>query len=317
MSSITNPFDVLIYLDDILVKNLSSLVLTGYIETVTLTQEFDKTLAAGIQMDDRVEKSDQGSVTKFEKEGFTDRNKVCANNDAEQHYLQRDMDGKQFCKEERQIKTTYTTFALNGSLMSYFTTNNQLHHKFSTDIENNNIDVGDLIEIEGVITNESLVMYLDTMINLISIFGTDTLDEIVKQNKCNCNINFSMYLKMITYLENLLTCNNTQDILMHTGNGQAIITVSKGNFMNNQCNAFDKINCHCKVVGKVIKTCTGESDTISLLRKTGQEEFFENFFKKTECLIECLKKSDIMLPTCPPLRIDKSAIQIMPLGIYV
>lgn len=314
----TNPFDVLIYLDDVLVKDLSSLVLTGYIETVTLTQQFDKTLAAGIQLDDRVEKSDQGSVTKFEKEGFTDRSKVCADNESEQHYFQRDMDGKQYFKEERQIKTTFTAFALNGSLMDYFTTNNHLHHKDEIDIQNNNIDVGDLIEIEGTITNQSLLMYIDTLINLIEIFGTDTLDEIVKKNKCSCNINFSMFLKMLKYLEGILGCNNTQDLIMKTGDGGcAILTVSKSNFMNNQCNVFDKINCHCKVVGKVIETCSDEFDSISLLRKTGQEEFFESFFEKTKCLIECLKKNDIMIPKCPPLRIDSSAIQIMPLGIYV
>ena len=45
----SNPFDILVYLDENLVKNLASLVLTGYIETITLTQAFDRTLKAGMK----------------------------------------------------------------------------------------------------------------------------------------------------------------------------------------------------------------------------------------------------------------------------
>lgn len=43
----SNPFGILVYLDEILVRNLSSLVLTGFIETITRTQAFDRTLSAG------------------------------------------------------------------------------------------------------------------------------------------------------------------------------------------------------------------------------------------------------------------------------
>ena len=107
------------------------------------------------------------------------------------------------------------------------------------------------------------------MINLITIFGTEYLDTLSKD--CTGKINFSMFLKMLTYIKSILTYNNTQDLIMKTGNGTAILTVNKDNFMNNRCSMFDNINCHCKVVGKVIKTCREECDSISLLRKTGQE----------------------------------------------
>ena len=81
-----NPFDVLVYLDEILVKNLSSLVLTGFIETVTLTQSFDNTLSAGMQEGHRSENTSQDSITRIEREGFKDKNKLDSNNDFE-HYL--------------------------------------------------------------------------------------------------------------------------------------------------------------------------------------------------------------------------------------
>lgn len=311
----SNPFDVLIYLDENLVKNLASLVLTGYIETTTLTQSMDKWIGAGVHIGESLENSNEGSITKIKREGFEDKNRFNADNNSQRQHIDRDMDGKQSIHEEKKIETTYTTFVLNGNLMNYFNEHEDLKHKTETDIENNNVDSGDLIQIEGTITNECFLSYIDTLINLITIFGSNTLDALLKENQCK--INFTMFLKMLTYLKSILTCNNTQDLIMKTGNGTAVLTISTNNFMNSQCNIFDKINCHCKVVGKVIKTCTEELDSISLLRKTGQEEFFESFFSNTQCLLDCLKDNGILVPTCPCLRLNQSAIQIMPLSIYI
>ncbi len=310
-----NPFDLLVYLDENLVTNLSSLVLSGFIETTTKTQSFDRTLSAGFHEGNRSENSNQGSITRIEREGFKDKNRLEANNNFENYHTDKDIDSKQCIREEKQVKTTYTTFVLNGNLINHLNENNQLQHKNENDIEDNNIYPGDLVEIEGTVTNKCLISYIDTLINLITIFEVDYLDTLAK--KCTEKINFSIFLKMLIYIKSILTCNNTQDLIMQSGNGIVILTVNKDNFMNGRCGIFDKINCHCKVVGKVIKTCSEECDSISLLRKTGQEQFFENFFEKVKPLLECLKENDIIVPECPNLRINECAIQIMPLNIYM
>ncbi|MDR3594261.1 hypothetical protein [Clostridium sp.] len=310
-----NPFDILIYLDEPLVRNLSSLVLTGFIETITQRQAIDRTLAAEFHEGDRIENSNQGSVTRLEREGYKDKNRLEANNNIMNHHVDKDIDAKRCIREEKEIKTTYTTFVLNGSLINYFDENKQLQHKHENDIENNNIESGDLIELKGTITNKGIMPFIDTLINLITIFGPEYLDTLTKE--CKLNINFSIYLKMLTYMKSVLTDNNTMDLIMKSGNGTAILTVNKDNFMNNKFNMFDNINCKCKVVGKVIKTCTEEYDSISLLRKTGQEEFYENFIEQCKPLLECLRKNNIVVPECPDLRINECAIQIMPLNIYM
>jgi len=309
------PFDVLVYLDENLVRNLSSLVLTGFIETITKTQSFDRTLSAGFHEGDRIERSNQGSVSRIEREGFKDKNKLEAINNLEQHHLEKDIDSRQCIREEKQVRTTYTTFVLNGNLIDYLNENEHLQHKSESDIENNNIYPGDLIEIEGTITNKCITSYVDTLLNLITIFGTEYLDMLTKD--CSEKMNFSMFSKMLTYIKSILTYNNTEDLIMKSGAGTIILTVNKDNFMNSRCNMFDNTNCHCKVVGKVIKTCSEECDSISLLRKTGQEEFYEKFFEKYKPLLECLKKNDVLIPECPDLRINECAIQIMPLNIYM
>jgi uncharacterized ubiquitin-like protein YukD len=201
---------------------------------------------------------------------------------------------------------------LNQRLIEQLNTNQQLLHKNQKDIENNNILSGDIIEIEGVITNLGVVPYIDTLINLITIFGCEYLDGLLKE--CNEKFNFSISLKMLTYIKSILSLNNTQDLIMKTENGTVILTVNKDNFMGNRCNLFDNINCQCKVIGKVIKTCSN-GNCISLLRKTGQEQFYENFFEKCKILLECLKKNEIIVPECMDLTIKKNAVQIIPFNI--
>jgi hypothetical protein len=310
-----NPFDILIYLDEDLVRNLSSLVLPGFIETITKRKSFDRTISAGFHEGDRNENSNQGSVSRLEREGYKDKNKLQANNNTMNHHLDKDIDARHCIREEEEIKTTYTTFVLNGNLINHFNENKQLQHKDEEDIENNNIEPGDLIEIRGTITNRGIIPFIDTLMNLITIFGAEYLDTLTKE--CNLNINFSIYLKMLTYMKSVLTHNNTMDLIMKSGNGTAILTVNTNNFMNNKFDIFDNINCKCKVVGKVIKTCTEECDSISLLRKTGQEEFYERFIEQCKPLLECLKKNNILVPDYPDLRINECAIQIMPLNIYM
>jgi hypothetical protein len=309
-----NPFEILIYLDENLIRNLSSITLTGFIETITKTQAFDRTLSTGVHEGDRLDSFKENRIIRNEREGYKDKNKTEGNNNNLNHHMDKDIDLRQCIKEEEQVKTTYTTFMLNRRLIEQLNTNQQLLHKNQKDIENNNILSGDMIEIEGMITNQGVVPYIDALINLITIFGCEYLDGLFKD--CNEKFNFSISLKMLTYIKSILTLNNTQDLIMKTETGMVVLTVNKDNFMGSRCNLFDNINCHCKVIGKVVKTCSNEN-CISLLRKTGQEQFYENFFEKCKILLECLKKNEIIVPECMDLIIKKNAVQIIPLNIYM
>lgn len=318
-----NPFDILIYLDEGLVKNLASLVLTGYIETTSVTQAFDRMLEAGMQDGKKLEGSNQGSLGKTEREGFRDENELETFNNFRHQHLDRSIDARRSVHEERTVKTTYTTFVLNGNLMDYFNQNNNLSQKQFGDIENGNVEAGEMVKIEGTITNQSLVCYIECLKNIIDIMGDDYLNSLLEEEKkatpgCPKEMNFTIFRKMLTYLESTLTCNNSMDLIMDTGDGHVILTVSKDNFVGSGCHCFDKINCRCVVIGKVLKTCSAADDcSISLLRKTGQEAYYEKFFDKVEYLLECLRKNDFFIPERPDLRYDECAIQVMPINIYV
>ncbi|MBW6409189.1 hypothetical protein [Clostridium weizhouense] len=310
-----NPFAVLIYLDENLVRNLSSLVLSGYIETRIQRKIKDSTIHTGVHVDSRNGSSKQETNGTLEREGYRDENEGNIINAEQHNQISRDLDGKAFIRQEDELRRTYTTFALNGSLNNYLTEGQFLQTRNGNNIISDEIASGELIEIEGLITNQSLLSYIDTLIILLSSLGCDNLNLLLDSKKSKI-LNFSVLLNMLTHLQEILKLNDTQDLVMSTGEGSAVITVNKNNFMHSDYNIFDRVNCNCKVIGKVVKSCS-RSGCISFLRKTGTEDFYEKFLESCDFLIECLKENGIVVPERPCCKIEENGIQIMPISISI
>ncbi|SFC76735.1 hypothetical protein [Clostridium uliginosum] len=310
-----NPFDILIYLDEYLVKNLSSLVLSGYIDTRILRNTRDKTCSSGLHLEKRNGAFTQETCGKNEREGFKDRNKASLMNQEKHDHICGDLDERNYAKQEEEIRRTYTTFVLNQNLNNYLNSDHILQYKNEKNIFDNAIASGELIEVTGKITNQCLTSYLDILINLLTSIGCENLNTILNKEKSNF-INFSVFLNMISHLKETLILNNTQDLMMSMGKCTAILTVNTKNFMNSECNMFDKINCDCKVIGKVIKTCAN-GECINFLRKTGQDKFYEEFLSSCNFLLDSLKENGIIIPEMPCCKIEENAIQILPLSISI
>ncbi|GAA0078364.1 hypothetical protein UT300005_27430 [Clostridium sp. CTA-5] len=310
-----NPFAVLIYLDENLVRNLSSLVLSGYIETRIQRKIKDSTIHTGVHVESRNGSSKQETNGTLEREGYRDENEGNLINAEQHNQICRDLDGKAFIRQEDELRKTYTTFALNGNLNNYLNEGQFLQTRTGNNIISDEIESGELIEIEGTITNESLLAYVDTLIKLLSSIGCDNLNLLLDGKKSKL-LNFSVLLNMLTHLQETLKLNDTQDLIMSTGEGSAILTVNKNNFMHNDYNIFDRVNCNCKVIGKVVKTCS-RTGCINFLRKTGAEDFYEKFLESCDFLLECLKENGIVVPERPCCKIENNGIQVMPISISI
>ncbi|WP_315078979.1 hypothetical protein [uncultured Clostridium sp.] len=310
-----NPFDILIYLDENLVRNLSSLVLSGYIDTRIQKRVRDAKIFEGIHFDSRNGSFQQETEGKSEREGYKDENKGNLANAEEHNQIWRDFNGTGNVRLEEEIRRTYTTFVLNGNLNNFFNTGEILRSRNDVNILNNEVESGELVEITGQITNQSLISYVDTLIALLSAIGCENLDPLLDKEKYKF-INFSVLLNLLNKLKETLTLNNTQDLIMTTGDCTTVLTVNNNNFMNNDCNIFDKINCNCKVVGKVVKTCSG-SGCINFLRKTGTEKFYEDLLIYCDSLLGCLKDNGIMVPERPCCKVENKGIQLMPISISI
>lgn len=84
----------------------------------------------------------------------------------------------------------------------------------------------------------------------------------------------------------------------------AILNTNSKYFLNGDCYVFDKCNCNCNVLGKVIKVCTNNNDCINLLRKLTQENYYIDLLKSIEPYLDLLKNLNIPILNVQNLKLN-------------
>lgn len=311
---------LLMYLDEGLVKNLCSLVLSGYIQIRTTKLIQDKTLSERIGTDNRCHTFDENRGTEDVKEGFVSNNNASICHSEETWLNKVDAENRDFIRREEELQTIYTTFNLHGQLFQQLDTANKIIRLENTTVRQGQINAGDYIKMKGILTSESVNAYIESLQMLFDCFGCDNLNTIIpsKENKFksrNISIfNYNSICRMLSRLNEILNRNNTQDLILKCGDTSAILNVNNSFFMNNTSYIYDMIDCPCTVFGKVIHVAK-EGESISLLRKTSQEEYFESVLKSFQPYCEVLESSGIVVPKMPRLRCDGISIIIVPISI--
>ena len=95
-----------------------------------------------------------------------------------------------------------------------------------------------------VILRESMVSYIDSLLNLLSSLGTDNLNCICNSSNelNNSLINYNTMYKQVDYLKSLLTVNNSQDMIIKCGNIDVVLTVNNNNFVSTYANIYEGKN---------------------------------------------------------------------------
>lgn len=325
-------YDLLIYLDEALTKNLNSLIIDGYIEKRTSRWIEDRTVTTGMRMSERGQFYEEDRYVKDERDGYKGKNstKVDTNTDSCDNSM--NLDGRRFIRREEELTRIYTTFELHQQLVGGLNKSNLIKTLSGNLSDNTSVNVGDYVEVDGVISPNSVVAYIDALYNMMNCFGVNNLCEFCKntsgnnvtESKSTKNIigdkgnilNFEMMFNQLNYLKTLLTNNNNQDIIINTGSNDIVVTVNNSCFLNSYANAYDKMECPCKIVGKVIKRCSS-TECIHLLRKTGQPNYYENFFNWCNPLRCQLKDLGIIIPEEPKWKVQGESLLIIPISVCI
>lgn len=327
-----SKYDLLIYLDEALTKNLNSLIIDGYIEKRTSRWIEDRTVSTGVRMNERGQFYEEDRFVKDERDGYKGKNftQVDTNTDSCDNGMT--LDGRRYVRREEELTRIYTTFELHQQLVNGLN-NSNLIKTLSGDLSSNtSINVGDYIEIDGIISSNSVVSYIDAFYNMMNCFGVDNLCKFCKNiPKNNANIdeftsnnigdqsnilNFQMMFNQLNYLKTLLNNNNNQDIIINTGNNDIVVTVNNSCFLSSYANAYDKVECPCKIIGKVIKKCS-TTDCIHLLRKTGQPNYYEKLLNWCNPLRAQLENSGIIIPEEPKWKVEGESLLIIPISLCI
>ena len=116
--------DLLMYLDEGLVKNLSSMVLSGYIEIRTTKIIQDRTLSGRAGTEYREHYCDEDRCGEDEREGYKGSN--CSKSEHKENTNRNDvgLENREFIRREEELKRVYTTFTLHHELVTELNTKN-------------------------------------------------------------------------------------------------------------------------------------------------------------------------------------------------
>lgn len=315
MLLILNITDLLIYLDEGLTKNLNSLIINGYIEKRTSKWIEDRTLSAGIHFVGRDVYFEEDRLVKDERDGYKGRSANNACNTTEGRENSQNLDGRRFCRREEELTRIYTSFELHSQLMDSMNNSNLLKNISGDWRSNQNLKVGDYVEISGVISSDSVLSYLDVFYDAVNCIGVSEMNKYCTCNEQTLN-NFQLVFKQMEHLNNLLTSNGTKDLIIKTEGNDIVAIVNNNNFFDTYSNILDQVECPCKVIGKIVRICK-KNECIHLLRKTGQPLFYENLLKYCCDIGNNLNDSGIILPEQPKLKVDGETILIIPISVCI
>ncbi|MGG7059702.1 hypothetical protein ACQPUY_00360 [Clostridium nigeriense] len=309
--------DLLVYLDELLIKNLSSLALNGYIDIRTYRRIRDRTIGGNVRIGDR---SSNGVDYKDQKDkisGYKSKHNTCEEHFQDGSERNLGFEGRDFDRNEQEIKKIRTVFTLHNELLTNMYSNNRVRNLVDMEaIADGDVKVGDYVEISGCVQEISIPLYIDTLIESINCYGVDFLNSFLDKNKLK-ELDFTIISRLLVSLKNSISKNGTADLVLKTGETSLVLAINENNFVNNGYNSVDFIQCSCKIFGKVMMIKEDDNKCISLLRKSSQEEYYERILESIDPYLDVLKSKNIILPKKPKCDIKGKMIMILPISICI
>lgn len=309
--------DLLVYLDELLIKNLSSLALNGYIDIRTYRRIRDRTIGGNVRIGDR---SSNGVDLKDQKDkisGYKSKHNTCEEHFQDGSERNLGFEGRDFDRNEQEIKKIRTVFTLHNDLLTNMYTNERVRNLVDMEaIADGDVKVGDYVEISGCVQETSIPIYIDTLIESINCYGVDFLNSFLDKDNLK-ELDFGIISRLLLSLKNSITKNGTADLVLKTGDTSLVLAINENNFVNNGYNSVDFVQCSCKIFGKVMMIKEDDNKCISLLRKSSQEEYYEKILSSIDPYLDLLRSKNIIIPKKPECDIKGKMIMILPISICI
>lgn len=308
--------DLLIYLDETLIRNLNSVALNGYIDIRTFRKIRDRTFGGNVRIEDKDSNASDFRTQRDKVLGYKSKHKACEDHYHNSRERSLGFEGRDFDRNEQEIKKISTVFTLHNDLLNKMHTSRNVKKVNYKSIENGEIKEGDYVQIDGCLQETSMPLYIDTLINTINCYGTDFLNTFLEKKNLK-NLNFDIICKLLEGLRKSITVNGSHDLLMQNNSASLILAINENNFLNGHSHMFDLVHCSCKVFGKVMMIKEDNDKCISLLRKSSQEEYYQQIIDSIDPYLEILKENNIILPKKPECNIKGKMIMILPVSICI
>lgn len=183
-------------------------------------------------------------------------------------------------------------------------------------LEINKIEAGDFVEVSGELLKNPMVNILEKMIDVFrmaDIFAEKPELGSKKQYSTKKSQDAKIVNQMEKFLEELKV-TGTIDFVMKNEDGTIVLSAQEKYLQND--NISELLGGNFKVLGKVIKVCKEENDSINLLRKTTLDVLDDDSLNEFMSLFQDEDLASYNLPEVE-FKIFSPAIIVIPIAIYV
>ncbi|ENK1243592.1 hypothetical protein AB2063_001738 [Clostridium botulinum] len=319
-----------IYLNKMLIQDLYSILINGYLQSTSIKYVTDKTDSVRLQKGLEKHCRNENTYSK-KKNKFHNREKSICNKDKERLSIKNNcisdesnitgsLDGRNTNIKEFGVTKIFTTFHLFFDLRNMMMKQNMIKQITEKDIINNNISCGDYVEFEANMDNICIVSQLNSIIDTIECYDINKLNNIInessKSNKSYYMNDYNVILQELKNLNENLKRYNTRDVVVRFKNCSGVLSVNINDFPEENPYMYDIAYCNCKVLCKVLKVVQDKSN-IDLLRKTGMSSHYNKFLKSINPYFSILNDNDIFTFNNIITSIQGPAIQALPIAMYV
>lgn len=303
-----------IYANREIILDLYSIIIDGYLESVSIKRVEDKSDNFRVQNGRKNVKSNDL------KKSYTSKDKISiAENECIDKYrdFSGTIDDKNSIRDEISVKRIYTNFHILNKLKNVMVAENMIKYMKKGKISSENIVRGDYIEVEGCISPISLITEINTMIDIIETYDDKELNKLLKnQQDREVFMDYSIILKHLKNLNKQLSSHNTTNMIIDCKYSKVVLNINTNNFSDKNVYMYDNVDCDCKVLCKVIKV-VDENKYIDLLCKTCMSSYYNELLKSIRTNLDILRENNIILPNNITTEIKGPAIQAIPIAIYV
>lgn len=185
-----------------------------------------------------------------------------------------------------------------------------------TGLKVNEIEAGDFVEVSGELLKNPMVNILEKFIDVFrmaDIFADKPELGCKKQNSTKNSQDAKLVMQMKKFLEELKV-TGTIDFIMKNEDGTIVLSAQERYLQND--NISELLGGNFKALGKVIKVCKEDTDSINLLRKTTLDVLDDNSLNEFMSVFQDEDLANYNLPEVE-LKIYSPAIIVIPIAIYV
>ncbi|WP_346939264.1 hypothetical protein [uncultured Clostridium sp.] len=300
-----------IYLNQDEIQNLSSILIDGYFDSITIKQISDNTVTGRYQHNNKSHCSNDYKNTKGDKDDNTAICNSCYNYGDICRYLE----GRNFDRNDVTLKRVYASFSIYNNLRNKMNTLGIIKYINDSTPSINNIYPGDYVDLTGCLEVNTISNCIDSCILILNNYGTSNLDNLF-DNKHIGPLTYTMICELLKTIQKELNKGATFDITINSLGVTCILPINS-TYTSKHSYIYDDASCDCCILGKVSKVAYTPSESIGMLRKTGLDSYYTKLLNSFIPYFKFLNNNGFLIPGEFITSINGPALEIIPLSICI